>query len=174
MRFGNPLTWLAAAALLLAGCGFGGGDEGVVPERKRKLVSKVGYLDSSGTQRMLAEHIGKVVLVDVWATWCPPCRTSLPEIAALQQQGKREDYVVLAISVDKEGWEAVRPYLNANPQLGLQAALPVGRGALAPFGRISGIPTTIVVDRHGRLRERWSGYYEGRAAKALREALAEP
>jgi len=160
------------SVLVLLACGFSGGDQKVLPPGKRKLMSRVAYLDDSGVKHSLAEHIGKVVVVDVWATWCPPCRKSLPEIAALQ--GKEDlDYVVLAISVDRDGWKDVRPYLNANAQLGLKAVLPADPGALDPFGEISGIPTTLIVDRHGRLRERWSGYYEGRAAEALREALGE-
>lgn len=170
-RFSPVLAAGLLAASLLLACSFGGG-QGVIPPGKRKLVSHVAYVDSSGVEHKLAEHLGKVVVVDVWATWCPPCRRSLPEIAALQ--GREDDaYAVLAISVDRGGWGEVRPFLNNNTQLGLRAVLPAGPGALDPFGAISGIPTTLIIDRQGRLRERWSGYYEGRAAKALREALDE-
>jgi thiol-disulfide isomerase/thioredoxin len=161
---------LVFAAIL--GCGLSGSDQGVLPVRDRKLVSDVTYVDASGQKHQLAEHIGKVVLVDVWATWCPPCQRSLPEIAALQRQ-EGSDYVVLAISVDRGGWEDVHPFLKSNSQMGLEAVLPAGSGALGSFGAIPGIPTTLVIDRHGGLRERWSGYYEGRAEKALRAALRE-
>jgi thiol-disulfide isomerase/thioredoxin len=157
----------------LLACSLAGGGQGVIPAEKRKLMSLVAYVDSSGMNHSLAEHLGKVVVVDVWATWCPPCRKSLPEIAALQAK-EGPDYAVLAISVDSGGWDDVRPYLNGNAQLGLRAALPAHANALEPFGEIAGIPTTLIVDRHGRLRERWSGYYEGKAEKALRDALGEP
>ena len=166
--------WAAGilATMLLLACSFSGGDRIVIPAGKRKMVTTVAYVDSSGMEHLLAEHIGKVVVVDVWATWCPPCRLSLPEIAALQG---REDssYTVLAISVDRGGWDDVRPFLNANNQMGLRAVLPARSSALDPFGGVSLIPTTLVIDRHGRLRERWSGYYEGRVGKALQEALGE-
>ena len=163
------LTGALAASLLFA-CGFADGGQGVIPPEKRKLMSSVIYVDATGVTHSLAEHLGKVVVVDVWATWCPPCRKSLPEIAVLQAK-EDLDYAVLAISVDQGGWADVRPFLNANTQLGLKAVLPADAKALKPFGAIDGIPTTFILDRHGRLRERWSGYYEGRAEKALQEAL---
>ena len=163
----------AVLAGLLAGCGPAGGDQEVRAPAKRRRLAPVAYVDAEGVRHTLIEHLGKVVLVDVWATWCPPCRAALPEIAALQTKAG-DDYAVVAISVDRGGWDDVRPFLNANASMGLSAVLPGGRGALEPFGAITGIPTTLVVDRHGRLRERWSGYYEGRAARALQAALAEP
>ncbi len=133
-------------------------------------VSHVAFRDAEGNRHTLAEFKGKVVLVDVWATWCGPCRQSLPEVAELQKAGG-DRYVVLPISVDRGGWGDVKPFLDQNAQLGLTAYLPDGGGALEPFGEIRGIPTTLVIDRQGRLVTRWSGYGEGAARRALEEAL---
>ena len=146
---------------------FGGGSEGASTGTD---VSRVAFRDAEGNRRTLAEFRGKVVLVDVWATWCGPCRQSLPEVAQLQKAGG-DRYVVLPISVDRGGWGDVKPFLTQNPQLGLTAYLPDGGGALEPFGEIRGIPTTLVIDRQGRLLKRWSGYGEGLAKRALEEAL---
>lgn len=174
--------WRMVAAILLVGGGLllggvvlvrgafggaGGASEGAASGTD---VSRVAFVDAGGTRRTLADFKGKVVLVDVWATWCPPCRRSLPEVAELQRAGG-EAYVVLPISVDRNGWGDVKPFLAENPQLGLTAYLPDGSGALDAFGEISGIPTTLVVDRQGRLVQRWSGFAEGRARRALDEAL---
>ena len=173
--------WRLAAAALLVGGGlllggvamargmFGGGSEGA---SKGSDVSQVAFLDAEGNHRTLAEFRGRVVLGDVWATWCPPCRRSLPEVAELQKAGG-DRYVVLPISVDRGGWAEVKPFLAQNPQLGLTAFLPDGPRALAAFGEISGIPTTLIIDRKGRLVRRWSGYGEGMARRALDEALRE-
>lgn len=169
---------LAAAALVLGGLllagfavargAFGGGtSQGAAPGTD---VSRVAFRDAAGNRHTLAEFRGKVVLVDVWATWCPPCRKSLPEVAELQRTGG-ETYAVLPISVDQGGWGDVQPFLAQNPQLGLTAYLPDGPGALEPFGEIRGIPTTLVIDRQGRLVKRWSGFGEGLAKAALDEAL---
>lgn len=166
----RALLPLAITLALLAGCGTSSGP--AAPQARRD-VSGVAFEDAQGKRHTLAEFKGKVVLVDVWATWCPPCRRSLPEVAALQ--GRAGDaFAVLAISVDQEGWAKVGPFLRENAQMGLQAVVPAGRDGLAPFGSIAAIPTTLVVDRHGRLRERWSGYAPGRAEQALEQALREP
>ncbi|MDP2875662.1 MAG: TlpA disulfide reductase family protein [Holophaga sp.] len=172
MHRAQKILFPVLAGALLVGCSFGGGDKGPVAASSRKLVSQVRFVDAAGIQHSLGEFNGQVVVVDVWETWCPPCRASLPELAALQKRGG-DKFVVLAISTDKGGWGDVKPFLNANAQMGLEAVLPAGAGALDAFGPIKGIPTTLIIDRHGRLRERWSGYYPGRAEKALAEALKE-
>ena len=171
--------WRLAAAAALVGGGlllggfalvrglFGGSSEGASAGTD---VSRVAFRDADGIRHSLAEFRGKVVLVDVWATWCPPCRASLPEVADLQKAGD-DRYRVLPISVDRNGWGDIRPFLAQNPQLGLTAFLPDGDKALDPFGEIRGIPTTLLIDRKGRLVQRWSGYREGEAKRALEEAL---
>ena len=171
--------WRLLVAALLVGGGlllggvvmargmFGGGGEGASSGTD---VSRVAFLDEKGNRHSLADFKGKVVLVDVWATWCPPCRESLPEVAELQKAGG-DRYVVLPISVDRGGWGDVNPFLAQNPQLGLMAYLPAGGQALEPFGEIRGIPTTLIIDREGKLVTRWSGYGPGRARQALNEAL---
>ena len=174
--------WRLGVAALLVGSGLllgavalyrglfaggAGGTEGAAPGTD---VSRVAFRDAEGNRHTLADYRGRVVLVDVWATWCPPCRRSLPEVAELQKVGG-EAYAVLPISVDRGGWSDVKPFLAQNPQLGLTAYLPDGGEALDAFGPIPGIPTTILVDREGRLIKRWSGYGEGLARRALDEAV---
>jgi thiol-disulfide isomerase/thioredoxin len=171
--------WRLAVAAILVGGGlllggvavarglFGGGSEGA---SKGTDVRRVAFRDADGNRQTLADLHGKVVLVDVWATWCPPCRRSLPEVAELQKAGG-DRYVVLPISVDQGGWSDVKPFLAQNPQLSLTTYLPDGGKALDAFGEIRGIPTTLIIDRNGRLVKRWSGYGEGMARRALEEAL---
>lgn len=153
-------------------CGFGGASK-PGSSGDRRMVSHATFQDASGQTRTLAEFTGKVVLIDVWATWCPPCRKSLPEVAALQKKGGT-DFHVLAVSVDRGGWSDVNPFLASNASLGLEAMIPGPGAGLEPFGSISAIPTTIVVDRQGRIRERWMGFQPGKAEQALQQALAEP
>ena len=167
---------IAAAVLVVGGLLLGGTAlyRSLRPEsstsRAGTDVRAVAFLDADGNRHTLAEYQGKVVLVDVWATWCPPCRKSLPEVAKLQRESPGT-YAVVPISVDGGGFADVKPFLTQHPELGLTAFVPAGPKALDAFGPISGIPTSIVVDRQGRLVQRWSGYGEGLAQRALDEAL---
>ena len=163
---------VGAALALVVGCSTSRSDGEVIPAKERKPVSHAAILDAAGARSTLADRLGKVVLVDVWATWCPPCRQSLPEIAALQKKSG-DEFEVLAISVDRGGWRDVQAFLRENPQLGLRAWIPDGADGIAPFGVIRFIPTTLVIDRQGRIRARWSGYIPGQAERALTEALKE-
>ena len=158
---------LGAAALLL----FGG-----VWRVRRDHAPRVGadvravaYLDAGGRRHTLAEHAGRPVVVDVWATWCPPCRESLPELSRLQAGGG-DRYAVVPLSVDEAGFQAVSPFL-ARQGLALKAFVPENRAALDPFGPVSMIPTTILVDARGKLVTRWSGYDPGRTESELRKLL---
>lgn len=132
-------------------------------------VRAVAFRDSAGRRHTLAEYAGRPVVVDVWATWCPPCRASLPELAKLQaESGDR--YAVVPLSVDDAGFQAVAPFLTRQG-LALTAFVPEGPQALEPFGPVSEIPTTILVDGRGRLVTRWSGFYQGRAEHELQPLL---
>lgn len=168
----RPFRLASLCVLAGVGCGTAVREGEAIPVKDRRPVSHAAVLDAAGRRSTLADRHGKVVLVDVWATWCPPCRESLPEVAALQKRAG-EAFEVLAISVDQDGWKAVQPFLREHRGLGLQAWVPAGAEGIAPFGGIRYIPTTLVIDRQGRIRARWSGYRPGLAERALADALQE-
>ena len=134
-------------------------------------VSAVAFVDASGTRHTLAEEKGKVVVVDVWATWCPPCLKSLPGLAKLAAAGGN-DYTVIPISVDDDGFKAVTPFLQSHPDFAaLPGLVPDGAKGLAPLGAVSAIPTTFLLDREGKVLDAWSGVQEERLASGLKRAL---
>lgn len=161
LLFGG-LFWLLRSSLSQ-------GESGLA--RKGQDVSAVAYVDASGAKHTLAEEKGKVVVVDVWATWCPPCRKSLPGLAKLAAAGG-DDYTVIPISVDDDGFKAVSPFLQAHPDLAaLPGLVPDGARGLAPLGAVGAIPTTFLLDREGKVIDAWSGVQEERLAAGLRRAL---
>ncbi|WP_162180430.1 TlpA disulfide reductase family protein [Methylocapsa aurea] len=114
----------------------------------------------------LAGFRGKAVLVNFWATWCPPCRRELPLLAELQEIVRSEPLEIVAISIDKEGSRAVQPFLERlnikrlRPYLDPrgQIAKGIGDNGPAPFV-LYGLPISYIIDRDGCV----AGYLVGEA-----------
>jgi peroxiredoxin len=103
--------------------------------------------DLSGKTWHLQDLRGKVVLVNFWATWCPPCRKEMPDLQSLYDKFKERGLVVLAIS-DEEA-SKVQPFI-AERQIGYPVMLDPGR-KINEMYRVEGIPKTFVYDRDGIL-----------------------
>jgi peroxiredoxin len=103
--------------------------------------------DLDGKTWALKSLQGKVVLINFWATWCPPCRKEMPDLDTLYQRFKGQGLVILAIS-DEEA-DKVKPYL-AERKATFPILLDPGRKVNELF-RIHGIPKSFVYDRNGKL-----------------------
>lgn len=103
--------------------------------------------DLQGTEWHLHDLTGKVVLVNFWATWCPPCRKEMPDLQALYDKYKDQGFVVLAIS-DEEAAK-VRPFI-AERKITYPVLLDAGRKVNDLF-QVEGIPKSFVYDREGKL-----------------------
>jgi thiol-disulfide isomerase/thioredoxin len=104
--------------------------------------------DLSGEVRGNADYKGKVVLLNFWASWCPPCREEFPSLQRLQQALGGRDFTVLAIAV-ADGETAVMRFLD-NKRPAFDVLLDDERTAAADF-RAAGVPVTYLLDRQGRL-----------------------
>jgi len=100
-----------------------------------------------GKMVSLTDYRGKVVFLNIWATWCPPCRKEMPSMEKLYQQLKGEDFEILAVSVDTAGATAVGPFMK---ELNLSfPALLDTRGTVQNLYGTTGLPESFIIGRNG-------------------------
>jgi cytochrome c biogenesis protein CcmG/thiol:disulfide interchange protein DsbE len=110
---------------------------------------------SDGKVQKLADLKGKVVLLDFWATWCPPCREEIPDFVSLQKQYGKQGLQVVGISVDKGGTEGVVKFMDENK---INYPILMSEGATEKaYGGIRAIPTTFLIDRKGNIVKKYIG-----------------
>lgn len=119
----------------------------------------------TGQTRKLSNFRGKVVLVNLWATWCPPCIAEMPILDQLSQDYGERGLVVLGVAGD-ENTDDVREFLSKSPVKFEVLFDP--DGAIGTQYGITGYPETFFVDRDGNLRDKYIGSvpHEGRAPSA--------
>ena len=116
----------------------------------------------------LHEHRGKPVVLDFWATWCGPCRATMPHLAGIQERYGGRGLVVLGLSVDEEGPAVVRRY---GERLRIHFRLAMAdEKLLDQYGPIRQIPTTFFINRRGEVVRRTVGYID---AETLDEYVKE-
>ncbi len=122
-------------------------------------------VDEQGRTRSLADYKGKVVLLNFWATWCPPCRQEVPSMRQLAARLKdRRDFAMVALSVD-EGWGPIREFFRGEPTGYDVLWDPEGRVSRA-YGT-SKYPESYVIDRSGRVIAKFVGPREWDAPASL-------
>jgi len=122
----------------------------------------------SGTPVHLSDHRGRVVLLNFWATWCPPCRAEMPSMEKLYQAYRDRGLVILAISGDRAGTQVVESFVQ---ELGLTFPIlldPEGN-IFAQYG-VRGLPTSYLLDRRGRIVSAEAGARDWNSTAARRVA----
>lgn len=137
------------------------------------------FKDRDGRETRLADFKGKVVVVNLWAMWCAPCRTEMPTLARLATAyADRPDFVVLPINVDAtdDGLADARSFIDVHEPLPLYSDMTFKLPFLFP-GPAGAMPRTAILDRQGRVRAAFTGEadWSSPEARALVDALlAEP
>ncbi len=111
--------------------------------------------DLNGKNIKLSDYKGKVVLLDFWATWCPPCRASIPSIEKIYKTYKDKGLVVLAVSLDEGGWDSVKSFIA---EYGITYTVLKGTEDVAVNYQVRTIPMLLVLDKEGRISKRYLGF----------------
>lgn len=145
----------------------------VKPERKS--LPDIAFQDGSGAAKKLSDWKGRIALVNLWATWCAPCRKEMPDLAKLQKELGSNQFEVVAISVDRKGAEASGAFLAETGASSLQLYVEP-QGAILNDLQAIGLPSTILVDRDGKEIGRLLGPADWASPEAIalmKAALAE-
>jgi thiol-disulfide isomerase/thioredoxin len=156
------ISWSLALSLLLVsalvaatGCSRGG---------ERISAGKAGFdfslPDLQGAKVSLSDFRGKVVLVEFWATWCPPCRESIPELTTLSAKYADRGLVLLAISVDKGGDVAATVSSFAREH-GVTYPVLLDDGKVNTRFGVTSIPALFLIDKNGALVKQFTGFIPG-------------
>jgi thiol-disulfide isomerase/thioredoxin len=136
-----------------------------IPASRPWPAPSVGFADAKGKSFRLSDFAGKLVLVNLWATWCMPCRHEMPSLERLQTR-LGDKITILAISEDIGGSKAVAPFVA---KLGLKVVKIYldPESAVGGAFKVDGLPTSFLVDRQGRVLGRVEGEAEWDSPKML-------
>lgn len=119
------------------------------PDSSRKPAPDFTLKDANGAAAKLSDYKGKVVLLDFWATWCGPCKIEIPWFMEFEQTFKDRGFAVVGVSMDEDGWDAVKPYVQARK---VNYRVLLGNDQVGElYGGVNSLPTTFLIDRSGRI-----------------------
>ncbi len=124
------------------------------------------FPDLTGKKVSLTDFRGKVVFVNVWATWCPPCREEMPSMQKLYERFKNEEFKILAVSIDSNGREAVAPFME-KLNLTFPALLDPESKMWGLYG-LTGVPESFIMDREGLVVKKIVGAIDWAAQDVFR------
>lgn len=142
----------------------------IYPQRRR--IAAFSFNNDKGETLDLSKWKGRVVLLNLWATWCAPCRKEMPDLAKLQTLLGGPDFEVVALSLDRKGLAASQAFLKETG-VGNLAAYVEPEGKTLSAVQALGLPATILIDRNGREAGRVLGPLEWASpeAQAMVKAL---
>jgi peroxiredoxin len=122
--------------------------------------------DLDGKMVSLSDYRGKVVLLNIWATWCPPCVEEMPSMEKLYQALQGEGFEILAVSIDESGVQDVLPFMKKH-----KLSFPVlidHKGTLKGLYQTTGVPESFIIDKDGILVEKVIGPRDWAVPEAIR------
>ncbi len=165
-----------AALLVSLSVAFAAGAQDAGGPAARSMLPDLIFADGSGMPVHLSQYRGQVVVINFWAGWCGPCVKELPFLDRLQSSFGQVPLTVMTVAEDQGGITAARQFF-ARQKLGYLRPFADPGGTAAQLLGVTGLPTSIIVDRHGRQVLRVAGPYQWdspQIASRLRFLLAEP
>ena len=139
-------------------------------------LPNLAFADKDGKPKSLADFSGKIVLLNIWATWCVPCREEMPALDRLETKLGGKDFEVVAINIDKGGPDKAASFLAETGATHLQLYTDPS-GKLFSTLKAVGMPTTLIVDRNGKEIARLIGpadWASPEAVAVIEAAIAAP
>jgi peroxiredoxin len=145
---------------------------GVVTIGARKIAPDFTLPDAAGKSARLSEFRGQVVLLNFWATWCGPCKVEIPWFVEFEQAYGDAGFAVLGVSLDQDGWKSVKPYIEAKK---VNYRVVLGDDEITRiYGGLESLPTTLIIDKAGRIAAAHVGLVEKKTyEKELKALIAE-
>ena len=122
---------------------------GLVLHAAPRTVPEIGFKDALGRTRTLTDHRGKVIILNIWATWCPPCREEMPALDRLQSKLDTQSVMVVALSVDRKGLGAVQKFFDDSDLEHLVPFIDESGQTVRDLGLV-GLPGTLLIDPNGQ------------------------
>lgn len=114
-----------------------------------RALPDIVFQDASGAVRHLSDFRGRTVLLNLWATWCVPCRTEMPTLDRLQSRLGSQEFEVVALSIDREGAGIVKRFFDEMNVHALKVYVDLTMAAQQALNAV-GVPMTVLIDREGR------------------------
>jgi thiol-disulfide isomerase/thioredoxin len=114
--------------------------------------------DLDGNVHSLSDYGGRILVLNFWATWCPPCLEEMTKLNELYERYKSHGLEVVGIDLDKDSLDLVAPFVKENR---IKYTILLGdQEALNHLKNFKGLPTTLVFDRKGEIRKKFDGSFE--------------
>ena len=164
-RFGWSIALAGMAAFFAVGAG-------TVEGAPRSPAADFTLNDLSGKPVQLSQLRGKVVILDFWATWCPPCKAEIPHFKELYTEYQPKGLEIIGIALDQGGVSDVAPFAR---EQAINYPLVIGNPQVVEsYGGIRGIPTTFLIDKKGRIAAKYVGYQDKQVFETqIQKLLAE-
>jgi len=140
-----------------------------VPARAGEAAPEFTLHTVDGKSYRMSELRGRPVIIDFWASWCAPCKSSMPHLSAIQSRYRNRGLVVLGLSTDDDDPRVVRHFAD---RLGVTFSLATADDhVLDEFGPIRGLPTTVYISRQGQIVRRVTGYIDAETMESYAKEL---